>query len=126
VEYVLESYIRVNEDQVHDFHPIDGATVTGNAHVSEVHVWSVDQIQNSSTLMYDDDKGAGTQTALYCNHDPTTAGVLDANKLPPLGPDPLTAGHTTCIITSTEGPNAAGDDVRTDVLYSLIDGRRWV
>jgi hypothetical protein len=126
-EFVLETYIRgsgAGAEQVHDFHAIE--PVTGNAHVTEVHVWSIDQIQNSSTLMYDDGKGAGTQTALYCNHDPTTGGVLDANKVPPLGANPLPAGHTTCIITSTEGPNAAGNDTRTDTLYSLIDGRRWM
>jgi hypothetical protein len=126
-EYVIEIYIRgtgANAEQVVDFHPIDGST-SGNAHLTEVLVWDIDQNPDpGSVLKYDD--GKGEAIALYCNHDPRPLTAASVIGLLPTGGTPPTGGHTTCIIESTEGPNAAGNDIRTDVLYSFLDGRRFV
>ncbi|MCZ6462155.1 MAG: hypothetical protein O6705_07980 [Actinobacteria bacterium] len=136
-EYVYETYIRgsgAEAEQVVDFHPLSGAA--GTAKLVEVFVWSINEIQNSTTLMYNDiipNVPANDRVALYCNHDPRDpdTGLLDEDLVPPtmdVLPGPGTGGaepdgsHTTCIIESVE--NADGS--RTDVLYTEIDGRAWV
>jgi hypothetical protein len=139
-EYVFESYIRFDgadgEEQVVDFHPIDGDTGGKTAKLVEVFVFSINEIQNFTTLMYNDIipiVAANDRVALYCNHDPRDpdTGLLDEDLVPPtmdVLPGPGTGGaepdgsHTTCIIESVE--NADGS--RTDTLYTEIDGRAWM
>ncbi len=133
-EYVYETYVRANGDQVVDFTPLSGAT--GTAKIIEVFVFSINEIQNSTTLMYNDIIPivvANDRVALYCNHDPRDpdTGLLDENLVPPnmdVLPGPGTGGaepdgsHTTCIIESVEN----ADGTRTDTLYTEIDGRAWM
>jgi hypothetical protein len=121
-EYAFEAYFRANDEQVVDFHPVDGSTEDKKAHVTEVLEWALpNNAQNSTTLNYNDGDPnllADNRVALYCNHDPrplTLASV--ANLLPG-----AVGFHTTCIIESVEN----ADGTRTDTLYSLADSRRWM
>ena len=127
--YVFETYTLGNGDQVVEFHLAEGEDANGDVFITEVLVWEIDQDQNSSTLNYNDIlpfDTANNRVAKYCNHDPTDgSGNLVAGRVPPIM-TVLPVGETTCIIESTEGPNAAGDDIRTDFLYSEFDGRRFV
>ncbi len=120
VEYVLESYVRQNGEQVHDFHALE--ETTGIAYVTEFHTWSIGQAQGS-TLYYDD--GDGPFEALYCEFVPAHVPfeeLADVTGLFPDGGAGEDGKHTTCIITSTED----ADGNRVDTLASFIDGRRWV
>lgn len=125
IEYVFETWEEVIDgklEQVVNFHPVPGScTNCGTASTIERLTWSIDKTQNS-VLRYDDDltDGVAPVDMLYCNGDPRSGNPADPYEL---GPNPsavLPAGHTSCLIESTE----RADETRVDWVFSEIDGYR--
>jgi hypothetical protein len=126
-EYVFEVYTRVDLKEVHDFKPLGGFEPDEVMHVTEVHVFSLEEDKEQETgrtLMYDDGKGEAEALLCLVNPIDPDTGELDpdlvGDEALEQSDGPSGGPHTTCIITFTKN----SDDSTTFFLYSKIDGRR--